>query len=68
MVGHVTTCLQGGTHMKMLMMFVLLAAAGAAGYLLGTENGRQQKELILVKMGRKESGASDVVVEEAVVS
>ena len=54
--------------MKMLVLFVLLAAAGAAGYLLGTENGRQQKELILVKMGRKEGGESDVVVEEAAVS
>lgn len=56
--------------MKMLVLFVLLAAAGATGYLLGTENGRQQKELILVKMGRKEGGQTeaDVVVEEAVVS
>ncbi|MEQ8437425.1 MAG: hypothetical protein RIB65_08010 [Ilumatobacter fluminis] len=54
--------------MKMFVLFVLLAAAGATGYLLGTEAGRQQKELILVKMGRKEGGESDVVVEEAVVS
>lgn len=68
MVGHVTIRLQGGTPMKMFVLFVLLAAAGATGYLLGTEAGRQQKELILVKMGRKEGGESDVVVEEAVVS
>lgn len=53
--------------MKMTVLFLLLAVAAAMGYLLGTEAGREQKEIILVKMGRKDGGI-DAVVEEAVVS
>ena len=54
--------------MKMTTLFLLLALSAAAGYLFGTEAGRQQKELILVRLGRKEGGEADVTVEEAIVN
>lgn len=34
---------------------LLLLLAGAVGYLLGTEAGREQRDAILVKMGRKDA-------------
>lgn len=34
-------------------LVVLLFLAAAIGYLLGTERGRAQREVILVKLGRK---------------
>ena len=40
-----------------LMLLLLLAAA--IGYLIGTENGRAQRDLILVKLGYKESETAE---------
>lgn len=37
-----------------LLLIVMIAAA--AGYLLGTESGRSQRDVILVKLGRGDSG------------
>ena len=34
---------------------MLLMLALAVGYVLGTENGRAQRDMILVKLGRKEA-------------
>lgn len=48
----------------MTLLLVLLAVSAAAGFLLGTEAGRQQKELILVKLGRKDG---EPIVEEALI-
>lgn len=36
---------------------LLLLLAGALGYLLGTENGRAQRDVIMVKLGRKQADA-----------
>ncbi len=38
--------------MKMTAVLLVLAIGAALGYLLGTESGRQQKDIILVKLGR----------------
>ena len=38
---------------------LLLLVAGAVGYLLGTESGRSQRDVILVKMGRKQADSGD---------
>lgn len=35
---------------------LMLIVASAIGYLVGTESGRQQRELILVKFGRARAG------------
>lgn len=46
-------------------LFALLLLAIAVGYMLGTENGRAQRDVLLVKMGRKpadeaaDAGAAD---------
>ncbi len=37
---------------------LLLLFAGALGYLLGTENGRAKRDVIMVKLGRKEAPSS----------
>lgn len=38
---------------------LLLLLAAAIGYLLGTENGRAQRDLVLVKLGYKESETNE---------
>jgi len=42
---------------------VLLMLALALGYVLGTENGRTQRDMILVKLGRKD--ADEPALEDA---
>ncbi len=45
---------------------LLLLLAGALGYLLGTENGRAQRDVIMVKLGRQPSGeAQEASAEDA---
>jgi hypothetical protein len=39
-------------------LVLLLLIAGAVGYLLGTDAGRAQRDVILVKLGKKEEGDS----------
>lgn len=52
-------------------LFVLLLLAVALGYMLGTEDGRQRRDQLLVKLGRKEAEAeaaidlAEAVIEEA---
>ncbi len=36
-------------------LVLLLVLAAAVGYMLGTENGRAQRDVILVKLGRKDA-------------
>ena len=36
-------------------LLLLLALAAAAGYAFGTERGRARRELILVRLGRKQA-------------
>lgn len=43
---------------------LLLLIAGAVGFLLGTDAGRSQRDVILVKLGKKE-GAGDAVTDAA---
>ena len=44
---------------------LLLLIATALGYALGTENGRAQRDVILVKLGRKDAiDSSDGEVED----
>jgi hypothetical protein len=38
-----------------LPLATLLLLALVVGYVLGTENGRAQRDMILVKLGRKEA-------------
>jgi hypothetical protein len=44
-------------------LLVLLVLAAAVGYLLGTERGRAQRDVVLVKLGRK-SGEDEAPGEE----
>ena len=47
---------------------MLLMLALAVGYVLGTENGRAQRDMILVKLGRKEAdepASDDAASDEA---
>ncbi|MGI9624249.1 MAG: hypothetical protein ACR2PK_15550 [Acidimicrobiales bacterium] len=39
---------------KVSLLFLLMLAA-ALGYLLGTEGGRAQRDMLLIKLGRKEA-------------
>lgn len=51
-----------------LPLAALLLLALVAGYLLGTENGRAQRDVILVKLGRKdadEPASDDASSDEA---
>jgi len=50
--------------MKMTAVLLVLAIGAALGYLLGTESGRQQKETLLVKLGRGSDG--ELGVESAI--
>lgn len=45
-------------NVKLPIALVILLAA-AAGYLLGTEAGRSQRDMILVKLGKGEAGGDD---------
>jgi len=42
--------------MKMTVLILVAAIAVAVGYLLGTESGRERKEILLVKLGRTSDG------------
>jgi hypothetical protein len=59
-----THILKGGSGMKMTAVLLVLAIGAAVGYLLGTESGRQQKETLLVKLGRGSDG--ELGVESAI--
>ncbi len=47
-----------------LPLGLLLLMAGALGYLLGTENGRAQRDVILVKLGRKQADEEQAMSSE----
>ena len=51
-------------------LLILLLIAAAVGYMYGTEGGRAQRDLILVKLGRGEdpSSADDATADEAVAA
>jgi hypothetical protein len=54
----------GSKKMKVKFpLAVILLLALTLGYVLGTENGRAQRDMILVKMGRKD--ADEPVAEDA---
>jgi hypothetical protein len=44
-----------GDEMKVKVPLAMLLLALTVGYVLGTENGRAQRDMILVKLGRKEA-------------
>lgn len=44
---------------------LLVVLAAALGYLLGTESGRQKRDVILVKAGRKEAASADADAPES---
>ena len=50
-------------------LVLLLAIVSALGYALGTENGRAQRDAMLIKMGRKDAmdsaDATDAASESA---
>ena len=47
-----------------LPLAVLLLLAIALGYVLGTESGRAQRNVILVKLGRKQADEPASAVDE----
>ncbi len=57
--------------MKVKGVGVLMLVALVAGYLLGTESGRQQRDRLLVKLGRQQQATeealdlAEAVLEEA---
>jgi hypothetical protein len=56
--------------MKATAVLLVLTIAVAVGYLLGTESGRERRELILVKLGRTSDGGLGVesitdIIEDA---
>lgn len=56
--------------MKMTAVIMVAAIAVALGYLLGTESGRERKEILLVKLGRGSDGELGVdsitdIIEDA---
>lgn len=57
--------------MKLKAVGVLMLLALVAGYLLGTESGREQRDRLLVKLGRQQQATDDAldfaeaVIEEA---
>jgi uncharacterized membrane protein len=57
--------------MKIRAVGVLMLLALVAGYVLGTESGREQRDRLLVKLGRQQQAAddaldlADAVIEEA---
>ena len=46
-------------------LVLLLLIATALGYALGTENGRTQRDVILVKLGRKDADAGETPAAES---
>ncbi len=48
-------------------LLLVLVLAMVVGYMLGTESGREKKEVILVKMGRgpESGGAEEAAADEA---
>lgn len=46
-------------------LLLLLAIAGAVGFLLGTDAGRAQRDVILVKLGKKDEDLADAVSDAA---
>ncbi len=50
--------------MKSTGVLLFLVLGVALGYLLGTESGRQQKEVLLVKLGRGPGDAEETASEE----
>lgn len=54
--------------MKVKAVGVLMLAALVAGYLLGTESGREQRDRLLVKLGRQQQATEDALdLAEAVI-
>ncbi len=57
--------------MKVKAVGVLMLLAVVAGYLLGTESGREQRDRLLVKLGREQQatdealGLAAAVIEES---
>lgn len=57
--------------MRFKAVGVLLVLALVAGYLLGTESGREQRDRLLVKLGRQQQATdealdlAEAVIEEA---
>jgi hypothetical protein len=57
--------------MKFKAVGVLMVLALVAGYLLGTESGREQRDRLLVKLGRQQQATdealdlAEAVIEEA---
>jgi hypothetical protein len=57
--------------MKVKAVGVLMLLALVAGYLLGTESGREQRDRLLVKLGRQQQATdealdlAEAVIEEA---
>jgi len=52
-----------GDTMKTTAAVTVLLIGLAVGYLLGTESGREKRELILVKLGRGSDDVADIVDE-----
>jgi len=58
--------------MKVKAVGVLMLLALVAGYLLGTESGREQRDRLLVKLGRQQQATdealdlAEAVIEEAI--
>jgi hypothetical protein len=47
---------------------VLVVLALIAGYLLGTESGREQRDRLLIKLGRQQQATDDAIdLAEAVI-
>lgn len=54
--------------MKVKGVGVLMVVALVAGYLLGTESGREQRDRLLIKLGRQQQAAEDALdLAEAVI-
>jgi uncharacterized membrane protein len=54
--------------MKVKAVGVLMLVALVAGYLLGTESGREQRDRLLVKLGRQQQATEDALdLAEAVI-
>lgn len=49
--------------MKVKLLVLIVVLAIACGYLMGTESGRKQRDVILVKLGRADGDALDEVAE-----
>jgi len=52
--------------MKVKVPLMLLVLVALLGYVLGTEKGRSQRDVLLVKIGRKDADTPAVDAERAV--